>query len=360
LVQACKKNIVGQNPTEQAFFDEIGKAPDVAESSAASDQLLYCRFRVPENRRPMYDFLDKKSTEDVKRLAFLFRRAAVAYRGIERLVTDFRAALNSGFLPQPTQSRTELEQLIRKQSELFFLGSVAQTPWNPTFALRPTQPGKISLFTFSKTEGACSSYVDPKPPANMCKRKAATDTVEVVFEVARLDPHDLSQQALKFKPSNNDRGIAYRVPAPTTLRVLTEVKDQPSTEVGKADALVAQLGTILTLPASLGGFSTSYTFKLDDATGALRSTTFGSKALVQKSMIDSASANANALLDARRAQEKTELEQASAAAKGSSVSTELERRKALLQNQLAIMEACTKLGLSCDLLIDSSGNRRNQ
>ncbi|MBI3684647.1 MAG: hypothetical protein HY235_30115, partial [Acidobacteria bacterium] len=110
------------------------------------------------------------------------------------------------------------------------------------------------------------------------------------------------------------------------------------------------------LPSSLGGFSTSYKLKLDDMTGSLRGIEFGAKALIQKSAIDAASTNINALLDAQRKKEAAEQAQAEKDAASKTVGAELERRKKLLETQQAVIKACKELGLNCQILIDAEGN----
>jgi hypothetical protein len=178
------------------------------------------------------------------------------------------------------------------------------------------------------------------------------------MSVARLDAVDvpaLVQTKFENYDPNSKHGFAYRVPAPAIVSVKVG-----KTERAREPVSIAQLGVRATLPSSLGGFSTSYALKLDDVTGAIRSANFGSKAAVQKEMIDSAGANVNALLDARRAQLEARQTAAEEAAAAASPSAKLDAQKKLLETQVAVIEACRKLGLQCGLLVNEDGSPRKQ
>ncbi|HVT92003.1 MAG TPA: DUF4831 family protein [Bryobacteraceae bacterium] len=361
IIKACAAILT--DPNEKAFFQQIGKTVNNALSRRPEeDQILYCQLRAPIERRPVYDFLKDSNEERRNRLASEFRNAAAAYVTIQNL-TDKLNDLISGapMLPQPTESRTELERLIQTQAEKYFLGKVDKTPWSPAFTVREYDAAVVPLFTIDKKNGVC--WIDPAqtaggvlPNPDFCTGDISRTPPEgsdlVSVELRKVDWDTTASTAeAKFDLKKAGRGFAYRIPAQATV-----ILNRGKSEVGRATVAVAQFGHTASLPASLGGFSTTYTFKLDEATGAMRSASFGRTGIIRKESLDAAGTNLNALLDARRAQLEARKKQAETDAENASVGTDLERRKKLLETQVAVQEACQKLKLDCGILIDSAGN----
>jgi hypothetical protein len=363
LIRACSKRLLA-SAQERKFLKAIGKADPVsARFTNHDDQLLYCQLRAPRDRlKGDYDFIGRITTAAERQdAAYRFRRAALAFRDIQSVLEKISSSISNGVAPQPSQTRAELTDLVQHQIEKFFTGSRSKSIWTGNFVVKPTGVGDSLLMSFSKNHGVCSIdavqtsagvVLDPDFLVDSCG--GAGDSVEpIALRLEKLDSGDMADLARRgFTPkANQERGFAYRIPSPSIMIVR-----RGDNEIGRDQTRIAQFGIPVRFPASLGGWSTSYDFKSDSATGSLTSLNFGSKALVQKAMVEAAGTNANTLLDAARAKAEAEKKLKKAAEDAKSIDADLDLQKSRLEKQAAIIDACKKLNISCDLVVDSGGN----
>jgi hypothetical protein len=367
-------------PEEETILDDFSKVAYLPKPE--DDQTTFCQLRNPnwgnsleelKKKAPFYEASVEAAAKDLTQVAVL-RQALAEYRSMMATIQSLPGAIQVAQAPKDVQ--TALNAILQSERE-DYLGSSSPEDWTPAFIYRPpSRPPQasgvpvapVSLFSYDPGQGICT--VDDSQqregiqiPDNWKVDKCASPR-QVTLQVAcpqGVSPSgngcdDLAQRSgLAVKPATGVRGFPYRLPAPRLIQILDGDKEK-----GRAGATIAQLGPVLTLPSSLGGFSTDYDAEFDESTGALASIKFGSKAAVNKDTVDSASTLVTGTIDARQKQLASVKARADTAAQSNSVGGELDRRKTLLQSQADYLAACAAAGLQCPLLVGPDGKPISQ
>jgi hypothetical protein len=215
----------------------------------------------------------------------------------------------------------ELDTKIDDLKNTYFLGSESKLIWNPTFRFTPTTAVLTSsFFKLSKEHGVCAITVsqgvreDPRfKITKQCPGGAPSCKPSQLVPVACVgQPVTLALMpgedgeggaggnlfANRVIAANlrqtGDRGFYYRIPA----RAIALLTHGPN-ELGRGPLSIAQLGTVVSLPASTGGRRTKYDLELYEASGGLKNFSLGSSALIQQKNIDDVAAGASSLIEAK-------------------------------------------------------------
>jgi len=284
-----------------------------------------------------------------------YQKADYHDKEIKKL-SDRREELIKGGSARPPSAETlkvmlqEIDSLIAQQKKIYFLGDVNKQSWTGLFEMTPTHPAerkpddkddkkclfkkddkddKKCLFIFAKEAGVCellANYQGVKiPPAfqfdrdKVCedddstcqKRKDACKSAAMV--VLRVEPVEkenvLAGRIEGIFPKNHepygeelgqkgDRGFYYRIPAKAAVRLISRSTDN-TVEHGRRTLQIAQLGWVVSLPASTGGRKTKYDLALDPLTGALANFNLGTDPLIQKAMLEDIKGIATPITDAK-------------------------------------------------------------
>jgi len=254
-------------------------------------------------------------------------RAKLAYNQIQKLIEE-RAKLVSS-PPEPgspaetlAAKLKEIDTSIKSYKQAYFLGAVDQETWIGNFEFAPpaAAPYVLGLLSYSERNGICAitGGKGPKgiqPPGKFMDGSGACPAGRTVLvEVASA----AGQFAAKVRAGNfneaGERGFYYRVPA-TASALLCE---RPLADgvgnctgadaIGRDELSVAQLGEIVSLPASTGGRRSSYKIVYYSSTGAIQTFNIASDSLIQKSNLADIDSAATGLRDAKTEKLKRDTE----------------------------------------------------
>ena len=377
----CATKVTTEEEEILATFSKVAYLPNPKD-----DQTTFCQLRNPtwgatmddlKKKAPHYadsvEAAKKHLTDDLSKIAVL-RQALTEYRSMMAAIQSLPGAIQ--IAPAPKDVQTAFNAILQSERE-DYLGNSSPEDWTPAFIYRPpSRPPQasgvpvvpVSLFSYDPAQGICMVDANQQRegiqiPDNWKVDKCASPR-QVTLQVAcpqGVSPSgngcdDLAQRSgLAVKPATGVRGFPFRQPAPRLIQILDGDKEK-----GRAGATIAQFGPVLTLPSSLGGFSTDYDAEFDESTGALASIKFGSKAAVNKDTVDSASTLVTGTIDARQKQLASVKARADTAAQSNSVGGELDRRKTLLQSQADYLAACAAASLQCPLLVGPDGKPISQ
>jgi hypothetical protein len=99
----------------------------------------------------------------------------------------------------------------------------------------------------------------------------------------------------------------------------------------------------VSLPSTSGGRKTQYIAELHSATGAMKSFTLGSEALLDKTIVSDVEAGATSLLDAKQKREEAKQKRQDEADARNDELTKLKREADILETQVRIKAAQDKL-----------------
>ncbi len=251
----------------------------------------------------------------------------------------------------------ELDDTIAILQSKFLGSSKDEEPWKPIFELRLADGDNVKteeLFKLSKTDGICLSpgFQHIVVPVGFHKDGAKCDrAMKVCLWTDRINTGQLADtvNAASLKVGG-ERGFYYRIPGLALARLqVEETKDgntnRVTNEVGRDTLAIAQLGTLVSLPASSNGRTTKYSLALYENSGALKNFNLGSSALVQNALLEDVQAAGTSINELRaKLGEARAKEQAGAAAKEDELE-KLKRKAAILELQLQIKQLEEKLGI---------------
>jgi hypothetical protein len=171
-------------------------------------------------------------------------------------------------------------------------------------------------------------------------------TVGLQFSSAQSDPDQMLTRIKNsysvvededMQPLSGERSFRYRIPALTKVSVVTSAEDSVRSETRM---LVGQFGVIVTLPASPGGKSATYSLQYYTPTGALKNFDVTTKAILTKGIADTLSSSAGGILDAEK-------KAAEAKAKAADQLNQMERKRTILEDEVKIQNACKQLNIDC-------------
>lgn len=305
---------------------------------------------------------DQRVPEEVKNIAkFIggYNQAQAIADEIEALETRRSDIVGQQDLEKPNVSADtikllldELNKRIADLKNTNFLGSESKLTWNPSFRFNPSLPlTPFTFFTLSKERGVCSLSVnqgvreDPRfkitkecpggapacKPAQMVGVACAGQPVTLTLTPGEDGEGGAGGTLFATKVDNanlrqtGERGFYYRIPG----RAIAFLTHGPK-ELSRAPLSIAQLGKVVSLPASTGGRRTKYDLELYEASGGLKNFSMGSSALIQQKNIDDLAAGATSLIEAKGERNKAkapkdELEQ-------------LERQRKILEEKKKIRD----------------------
>jgi len=330
-----------ENPREVACYNKLRGAEEkkffCEKLADAKVKTYFCGLLQKERDK----FREKYKASD-------YREANKRYKEISNL-SDLRKEMIQGGSTRPPSAETlkvmlqEIDSLIAQQKKIYFLGDVNKQSWTGLFEMTPTKgkpDDKKELFKFAKESGVCELIETHQgvkiPPAfqsdKKCepddlacqKRRDACDSAATV--ALRVEPVEkenvLAGPVEKLFPKSSesdeeelgqkgDRGFYYRIPAKATVRLISlltdkeeakEAKEAKKTketaEHARKTLRIAQLGWVVSLPASTGGRKTKYDLALDPA-GAIANFNLGTDPLIQKAMLEDIKGIATPITDSK-------------------------------------------------------------
>jgi hypothetical protein len=232
---------------------------------------------------------------------------------------------NDGPNLNPSASLSIVQDEINKQMGILFSGTKKTLTWESTLDVRglaeqskaqenkplPLPPTRFILGLDSK-DGAClgsdaevAPDSKPVPPKFKFSDKCGTPASSLKLEL-KYFPNETKQLFTKVRDDSSnadERSFRYRLPAQVEAVLSLETKsDAATTDVTRwASAVfsVAQLGTVISLPATHHSKTLSYELALIEATGGLKTFKLGTSGGLDAATIDALSGVGNSILDAR-------------------------------------------------------------
>jgi hypothetical protein len=203
---------------------------------------------------------------------------------------------------------TELDAAITR----YFTGKIATKTWAGVLDSRDVKAGAslpltIPLLTLDPKKGIClkSATIPPDAapiPKDFLPSDCTSATLEVSLNVA-FYPDPSTQLFTKITDDNRGkRSFRYRIPA----HVSATLQDGKGGSAGAAIISVAQLGTVVSLPAQRHSKSLTYELGFVEATGALKTFKLGTTGGFDSSTVDALSSSAGTVVDARNAAQKNQ------------------------------------------------------
>jgi hypothetical protein len=240
----------------------------------------------------------------------------------------------------PATLLTKIETELDQELTTLYIGKSTTQTWDGTLDVRNISvQSPVPVLGLDAATGICvrDAGIPPasKPiPANFTVLGApnceAARAINVVFQ---FYPSADKQLFSKISDTvGGKRSFRYRIPA----QVSANIGDGGKTSYGAAILSVAQLGTVISLPANRHSKMLSYDLAFVEATGALKSFKLGTTGGFDSSTLDALSSAGGTVLDAR-----------SAAQKSASEAAALTQQDQLLKLQDDICTIQKKYGLKC-------------
>ena len=206
-------------------------------------------------------------------------------------------------ISDPTALINRIETEINTRLIALFIGTKDTAIWNATLDTRQiveNQSLSPSLPIISIDKGGVSIQNAEIPPDGAplpAKFKESTDTPKQYNLSFAYYPDRSAQLFTRVTDdTKGERSFRYRIPAQVRASF-----DDDKKSYGGAYFSVAQLGTILSLPASRQSKSLTYNLGFVEATGGLKTFTLGTTGSLDADTIKSLSDSAGTLIDAQKA-----------------------------------------------------------
>jgi hypothetical protein len=307
---------VNLTPSYRTFLKEKIKLQYLKQLSAEERQFFWTL------KQEQIDYFTNLNEDYQKEL----HRAKLVYDKIQELLEQRASLVRSE--PPPisapdvlTNKLKELDEYAEGYKQSYFTGVTGKATSTGNFEFDPSSaPMEQPLFTYSETEGICSTddgAVGPKglqfaPNFKLAEGAVCKKPQKVLVKLnLRSGQFSDSVTSANFNETGQ-RGFYYRVPA--KVSAVLYVQSAPAgggarqqqqqelplgKEVGRDELAIAQLGPTVSLPASTGGRRSSYKLVYYDATGAVKTFNIGSDALIQKSNLTDVEAAATQLRDSK-------------------------------------------------------------
>jgi hypothetical protein len=353
-----------QSSREQALVDAVRKEQELNELLDAASQEIADpakrsgRFSNSQLRAIDAYLKAKTDDDDFERAKETFDKIAHLHGQRESLISNANLALPADTLKAMLK---EIDETIEALQSKFLGSSKDEDPWVPSFevTLADNQAHFATLLLdLSKDHGVCGvspsfSYIAVPPKFQRPDDAPCTHLIQVMLRIDKgrdglLAPQLADTVSGAAFSQDGERGFYYRVPAVALARVEAisqrgQGSETQAVERGRGVLSIAQLGTIASLPASSNGRRTKYTIDLNPDTGALKTFTLGSDALIQNSLLEDASGAATSINDLRTKLADAKAKENAAAATKSDQLTQLQRTSAILELQVKIKELEEKL-----------------
>ena len=260
-----------------------------------------------------YCNMDPKDRNKIQYDSKSFRAAATVYldRIYPLIKSEGDILDNSTSALEPASFLSRLDTEVTSRLTPLFIGTKTTTIWNGTLDYRgitkaSVLPLHVPLLTITADQGlqiakngGTDIAVIPVDMVDIPKKfKSPSDAAPQTFYLDVDFAFPPAQQLFKRvkDDSSGERSFRYRVPA----QIRATLTDGTDTCAGSSFA-VAQLGTILSLPASRHSKTLTYTLGFVESTGALKTFTLGTTGGLDAATISTYGTSAGGVLDARNA-----------------------------------------------------------
>lgn len=341
---------LGDSVGDKDFLDSFLKFKDANGNELT--WLIENYTMLKKDRQQELADISKKSGQGDLRYSKLWRarRAFITIVQLQAGQTDLLTATQGGLSGVPDIVKANKEEATKLIGQAF-LGFERKVTWNPGFEMvpdvnRPANWGGPRSLTLFKKGTACVPEVSPLLNKNpliaqlKCKTAPALSApVELRLEADGMD--QLARTAEQYYDRPAEPSYPFIIPGRVKATI---AGDQSSPMPPPIPVLLAQWGSVHQLPVGKTSKAKNMKVTYYEATGALKSVKFGSDSAFRKDVVDSLSASANTVLDAKL---KADAAADAAAAKQADELLKLQRRRQILEEQEKIQTLCTKLGIEC-------------
>ncbi|MGA2697418.1 MAG: hypothetical protein ABSE92_15250, partial [Terriglobales bacterium] len=206
----------------------------------------------------------------------------------------------------PVNVLAKIEAEITTQLAALYLGTKKETTWDGALDVRALNAGAaIPVLKVDATKGIClaSSELPPEVKPIPAEFLLAAADCNIAYPVdLTLDYYPDRNRQLFTKLTDvtgGDRSFRYRIPA----QVKASFSDSKKT-YGSGVFSVAQLGTVISLPANRHSKTLSYDLGFIEATGGLKTFKLGTTGGLDAATIDALSSVGGTVIDARNTAQK--------------------------------------------------------
>lgn len=253
-----------------------------------------------------YCAIDKTVRDSMPNTATLLDEAVDAYLNHVKPLTKARTEILSGESDsgEPAALLSHIESEINDQLTLLYLGTKKTLTWDGALDVRvihETTP--LTVLRIDPATGICVTPNAEIPPAtkaipakfNQLVGGSCTSATAVNLTL-KYYPASTNQLFTKIQDvATGDRSFRYRVAA----QVQGTLADA-NTVYGSGVFSVAQLGKVISLPASRHSKTLTYELAFIESTGALKTFKLGTVGMLDTATIDALSGVGGTLLDARK------------------------------------------------------------
>lgn len=258
-----------------------------------------------------YCAIEKAARDSLPRDEALLGEAVDAYIDRVAPLAQARTSILAGDSDsaEPAALLSHVESEINEQLTLLYLGTKKTLTWDGALDVRRVREATpLTVMRINPAEGICLTPEVEIPPAakpipDKFKRLvgAPCDSAPPINLTLDFFPAADRQLFTKIRDvAVGDRSFRYRVAAQVKA-VLSDAK----TTYGSGVFSVAQLGKVISLPASRRSKTLTYELAFIESTGALKTFKLGSVGSLDAATVDALSGVGGTLLDARRTEAET-------------------------------------------------------
>jgi len=380
LYESCeaveKKSLTGEKLSDPEGVvlkkcQDLENTPDGKFEKWLKDPLLVQQFRAldePARRKLRSDFANNRLPLELAKQAFT---------AIQELSAELNDLLGGGGTVAAPTLIPELRAEIKARIDAAFGGRRDSTDWTPAFQFDPSMFTKAQPAVELFKMGSCGATVtdaklliaNPLPADFGCTKEQPNQPVSIQTEDNGQEEKKVTapveQNSIASKPSKSDKeskksgdknsqaatsangcsagqvltGIPFNNPADALFAL--NINGQQSQKHPHQRVQIAQWGGPPTcLPAPKGNYKFTVAYH---ASGAIKSISVSGESAVKKEAIEAAGKPFAELQTAINDARKKEREQ-----EENRVINELKAQRAILDEQVAIREACAKLGKTCE------------
>jgi len=257
-----------------------------------------------------YCALAKDARGALLRNEALLDSAVAAYVGKVGTLVTARTNILNGTNPSldPATLLTKIETELDQALATLYIGKSSTQTWEGTLDVHDIDVrNPVPVMSLDAASGICIRNAEIPPaskpiPSNFTlldsNKCAASIPINVVFQYYPAADKQLFSKI--HDTAGGNRSFRYRIPA----QVSASIGASGKTTYGAAILSVAQLGTVISLPASRHSKMLSFDLAFVEATGALKSFKLATTGGFDSSTLDAMSSAGGTVLDARSAAQK--------------------------------------------------------
>jgi hypothetical protein len=291
-----------QSPNDEWVLSILAK--DGADASGSLKN-TYCEIDAAKRGQLPHETADRALFEDAT------KDYAAKVLPLVEARTDILNGTSMSLEPATLLPRIESE--IGQQLATLYLGSKVVKTWEGTVDVREIDVANpTTVMAIDEDKGFClrdsvqawesKAVPDEIKSLGVSECAAVTNPIALRFEYFPVKAGQL--HSMVFDEPSGDRSFRYRIPA----QVVAHLVGKDDKGYGDAVLSIAQLGTVISLPAQRHTKSLSYDLAFLEATGALKSFKLGTTGSLDAATVESLSTAGGAYLDARSAKRKSEEE----------------------------------------------------